>query len=369
MSIKLLESFDYGFFGDISGTAGQGRRWLTGANMTTTASGRTDRAVETGGTGATTRMWHDCGQYGLTFADGEEVYFGCAIFLPAAAGACSLIGLTVHGTSAMAHNYLAHTGSGVLVEYTGNLLGSGSATARYTSPASTLTLNDWNYIEWRLIFQTAATGTSEIRLNGTVLNSRTGITSAVVNGSSASLQLGVQGFSTQGTPHNVTVSGVRYDDIYIVIPDAESPNGFLGETYVPCLHPNGNGASSQWINSAGNSTNNYSYVDEIGINDADYVESTNDGDRDTYEHETYSVPGGYAIAGVQVTARAAYLAGSKTLHAVSRLQSGTTETKDTNTALTNVLNERHVVFPEIPGGGNWTQADLDDAQFGVEQQA
>jgi hypothetical protein len=60
----------------------------------------------------------------------------------------------------------------------------------------------------------------------------------------------------------------------------EPNSDFLGNTVVLRFVPTGNGNSSGLTNSAGNSVNNWSYVDDTG--GADYVEGLAAGQRDTY---------------------------------------------------------------------------------------
>jgi hypothetical protein len=78
--------------------------------------------------------------------------------------------------------------------------------------------------------------------------------------------------------------GEYQDDLYINDDSGSAPeNTFFGEAFVvESLFPNGNGNSSQWVGSDGNSTDNYLLVDDNGNDDTDYVKSGTLNDVDTY---------------------------------------------------------------------------------------
>jgi len=65
------------------------------------------------------------------------------------------------------------------------------------------------------------------------------------------------------------------DDLYINDDTGSAPeNTFFGEAFVvEGIIATGNGNSSQWVGSDGNSTDNYLLVDDTGNNDTDYIKS------------------------------------------------------------------------------------------------
>lgn len=74
-------------------------------------------------------------------------------------------------------------------------------------------------------------------------------------------------------------------------------NDFLGDLTIIARPPNANGATSSWTNSAGNSTNNFSYVDESPPTaDADYVETATVDAIDTYIHQPLPSTSGTILA-------------------------------------------------------------------------
>lgn len=73
------------------------------------------------------------------------------------------------------------------------------------------------------------------------------------------------------------------DDVYILDSAGSAPyNTYLGDIVVRTILPNGNGASSDWLGSDGNSTDNYLLVDDPSTTTADYVTATATGKTDLY---------------------------------------------------------------------------------------
>lgn len=77
-------------------------------------------------------------------------------------------------------------------------------------------------------------------------------------------------------------SGFRIDDIALNDTSGGSDNGWCGDGHIIALRPNGNGDSSQFVGSDGNSTDNYLLVDEAPPNGSDYTQSPNVGEQDLY---------------------------------------------------------------------------------------
>lgn len=363
MSVKLLESFD--FSTNISQIAAAQYRWNGSVNMTTTASGRTGRCVETVGTNAyiyihlpSVMSWSGSASDGT-----DELYLGFAFRLPSISANIGLCGLWAGGLPQNAQNGIRVHSNGSVDHFRGTSTTINAVLG--TSIPGVVTAATWHYLEWN-IKRGTVNGRSTVKIDDVQVLDFAGDTHDSTN--AVYLALAAASFSDSSFD---SPTGTRIDDVYIVDPDGTGTwNGFMGNTFVPLLAPNANGSNSDWLGSDGNSTDNYQLVDETSsINDLDYVEASADGDIDTYEHATYVVPAGYGIASVQVTARAAYLAGAKKLKVAARLEDGTYESKDTTFDLTATMNPRWNNFEEKPGGGGWTQTDLDDAEFGVEQAA
>jgi hypothetical protein len=231
----------------------------------------------------------------------------------------------------------------------GTVLGTSTATIRTA----------WSYIEFKVTIDDSA-GAYEVRLNGVNVLSASSVDTR--NGANASANVfyfwNDSVGATTGTPYAI-------DDFYICDTTGSTNNDFLGDVRVEALFPNGNGNSSQWVGSDGNSTDNYLLVDESPPNeDTDYVEASTVGDKDTYAYTDLTLASG-TVYGVQLLPYARKTdAGSRSIVSVARLSSTETDSSD------KALLTSYAYLPDIretkPGGGAWTISDVNSAEFGVK---
>lgn len=149
-------------------------------------------------------------------------------------------------------------------------------TATGLVPIATSAAADFKMIELEVVFATGATGSVVLRIaDAVVLTVPTIQTSNTANAYCNRYGFHGAGGSSQNW---------RYDDLYINDDSGSAPhNTFYGEAFVvEKVIPNGNGDSSQFLGSDGNSTDNYLLVDDSGNNDTDYVASGTVGHEDTY---------------------------------------------------------------------------------------
>jgi hypothetical protein len=94
------------------------------------------------------------------------------------------------------------------------------------------------------------------------------------------------------------------DDLVINDSTGSIDNVAPGDRRILLLTPSGNGASSQFVGSDGNSTDNYLLVDEVPHNsDSDYVQSATVNDVDSYAmSDIATLATGDAIGGIQPVA-------------------------------------------------------------------
>lgn len=132
---------------------------------------------------------------------------------------------------------------------------------------------DYKMIEMEVVFATGATGSVVIRVADVAVLTL----STVQTAASANAHANRFGLVTRA-------NNSRIDDLYINDDSGSAPeNTFFGEAFVvEGIIPTGNGNSSQWVGSDGNSTDNYLLVDDTGNNDTDYVKSGTLNDLDTY---------------------------------------------------------------------------------------
>jgi len=231
----------------------------------------------------------------------------------------------------------------------GTALGVGSAV---------LSQNTYYYLELKTTISDTV-GVAHLKVNGV---DDVNLTSQDTrNGASASANVIMLGQSAGG-------SGMfwRGDDLYICDGTGSAPtNNFLGDCRVESLLPNGNGNTSNFDGSDGNSTDNYLLVDEATPDDdTTYVQSPDVGDKDTYAYGNLVTTAG-TVYGVQILPHMRKTeAGFRTVVGVARLAG----TEVDGSALS--LADSYLYYRDIretkPGGGGWTVSDVNSAEFGIK---
>lgn len=251
---------------------------------------------------------------------------------------------------------LVYTPSQKLAVYRqGTLLGTGTTTYASTS---------WQYIEMKVIFATGTGGSVVVRINGVTELNLTGINTAPSGNASADrFRIGYDGL-------NGSIDGfftVNYDDLYALDDTGSTSNTFLGDIKVEVIAPNAAGNYSQFLNTAGTSTNNYTYVDDTTTDDdTTYVQSDVNGNRDSYAFSNLSAATPGTIYGIQIISYARKSdAGSKQIAAFIRM-GGTNYDQtavslpDTYSSITNVLD----LNPD--GSVAWTVTTINALEAGVK---
>lgn len=230
-----------------------------------------------------------------------------------------------------------------------------------TTAGAVLTGGSWHYVELKVTISDAS-GVVVLRVDGaTHLNLSSQDTRNGANATANALRLG-------GTGSN-NVDQWAFDDLYVCDGTGSAPtNDFLGDSRVEVILPNGNGNSSQFDGSDGNSTDNYLLVDETSPDEeTTYVESPDVGDKDTYAYGNLATASG-TVYGIQPIPRLRKTdAGVRSAVSVARL-SGT----EVDSAA-NSLSSAYIYYPDIretkPGGGSWTVSDVNSSEFGIKVNA
>ena len=257
------------------------------------------------------------------------------------------------------------TGSQIMALRTGsggeaNIYDAAGALIGATSGAQFGDDNTWSFWEFKLVAGTGVNGTLDIRRNGVSIFSATG-----------------QDF-TDGNDNIGTVwlaGGGNFGDKYMYFDKLQANdtagsynNDWMGEITAEYVMPDGNGNSSNWVGSDGNSTDNYLLVDEAtagggGRDDADYVQAGTEGNIDLYTYAALSGSG--AIVAVDVLPYTMLPDGG------SRFIRGKTRISATNydsaTAAVADSEGRALRFESNPNAAApWTAAAVNGAEFGYE---
>lgn len=165
-------------------------------------------------------------------------------------------------------------------------------------------------------------------------------------------------------------SGVQtwYDDIYMDDTTGEGSPSLCPDLRYLMLLPNGNGDSSQWIGSDGNSDDNFLLVDEMPHDgEGTYVTTSTHNQRDTYALRDLSLPPGWSVTSVIPLAAARKDSGSSTAQLRLLTKLGANETLSDPIPLPTdyayVYANRQLTKP---GGGAWTTADVNDTLLGIQ---
>lgn len=225
------------------------------------------------------------------------------------------------------------------------------------SATSLISLASFHYIEFKATIHNSA-GVAAVRVNGVEIINATGLdTQNTANAYINELRIGSA---------TDDYRDACFDDLYLLETAGGGLVDFLGDVRIECIRPTGNGASSQWVGSDGNSVDNYALVDETTPNDdTDYVESQIVADKDTYAFGNLATVSGTVYA-VQILPYARKTdAGARSIKSIARL-SGGTEEDGTERALLTTYQYFADIRETKPGGGAWSIADVNGAEFGVK---
>lgn len=241
----------------------------------------------------------------------------------------------------------------------------GAQTTLLATGTTTLLTGTFYYLEFKVLISDTV-GTIDVRINGVAE------TLTFASGSNGSQDTRNAGNATadrvtlggNSNPNNIIV--YRWDDAYICDGTGSSPtNTFLGDVRVQAIFPSGDGNSSQFVGSDGNSTNNSLLVDETAPNDdTDYVESATATNKDTYAYGNVTPTSG-TVYGVRPMLRAKKTdAGTRKVVSIARLSSTEVDSAESS------LSTDYLYYSDIreakPGGGVWTISDVNSAEFGVK---
>lgn len=168
----------------------------------------------------------------------------------------------------------------------------GTVLADYAMPVPNWT--DWLYFEVKCTLSDTV-GVVEVRMNGQVIINLTNIDTKNAGTKTVFDSFGVSGNQVANGVHNLM------RDLYCCNGAGSVNNNFLGDVTVETLYPSGDGSSSQFTGSDGNSVNNSLLVDEPNtVITTDYVEDSVSGHKDLYAIANLARTSG-PIYGVQVT--------------------------------------------------------------------
>lgn len=255
------------------------------------------------------------------------------------------------------HVCLGHNAAGAIVVYR-------STTSIATSAVGVISAGAWHYIELRAKMSDTV-GEVEVRVNGVLVLTATGSPAALdtLNGGTGAINLvGLYGSNTGGA--------IWFGDLVIMDTTGSRNNDFLGDVRVEAYRANGNGTTSDFDGSDGDSTNNYLLVDDTTPDTGSpstYVESSTVGDVDLYDMQSMS-HNPDSIFAVQIVGVLSKVGdGSRSANLVTR-RSGTNYTTPAVALPDGYRGVTAIVEtdPAAASPNDWTQTNLNAAEFGVK---
>ena len=286
------------------------------------------------------------------FAARASYIQGCAMRRGSNVSAAGKVMELLDGTTSQVYLQLNTNHTLSVVRGDGTVLGT-------TAAAALVATNTWYYVEWKVTIDNVA-GSYEVKVDGTTVLSGTDVdTQNTANASATNVSLGWSGSGT----------GIGWDDYYIADPSGSQNNNFLTGLKVEPLLPNGNGSSSGWTGSDGDSTDNYLLVDDPASaapdGDATYVAASAAGTTDTYAFGNLSAATG-TVAGVLATVRARRDdTAARSIAIVTR--PGSTDHAGSDISMTPSYANTMQLQETNPDTANpWTITEVNASEFGVK---
>jgi hypothetical protein len=159
---------------------------------------------------------------------------------------------------------------------------------------------------------------------------------------------------------------MELDDIYISDNQGSENNDFLGDIRIDTIHPDGAGNYAQMTPSVGN---NYECVDEAEVDESDYVEGANAGEKDSYAYP--DVPTDLddtAIIGLQIRNFSKRTAEATNIKIDNLIRTGSTDYSQVAVDLPDAFGETRgdIVLDDPSDSNPWTQAKINACEFGME---
>jgi hypothetical protein len=231
----------------------------------------------------------------------------------------------------------------------------GFSTAVVGTTTVAVSLNAWNFIEWKVLFGASSTCSTIVRINGVeVLNLSNVNLMTTANARADAFLLGSTGSGTGGAGY--------IDDFYILDTTGTVNSDFLGDIRVDALLPTAAGTYQQF--GVSGTTNHYAAVADLAPDTTTFLYSSTVGAKETQAMADLSNVTG-SIKGVQVTNMVLKDdAGARSV--ANLILSGATESQGTSTALsTSQLGTSTVLENDPATGSAWDQAGINGIEAGV----
>ena len=158
-----------------------------------------------------------------------------------------------------------------------------------------------------------------------------------------------------------------YDDLFIDDTSGEAAAAPVADRRFYAITPNGNGTYSEGVGSDGNSTDNYLLVDDRPHNsDTDYIILDAVDEKETYAMTTVTPPSGFTFAALIPFVYAKKTDAEVATKLAPLLRLSGTDLEGAAVDMPTSYGWLWKRFTTKPGGGAWTQADIDAVEVGYQ---
>lgn len=284
-------------------------------------------------------------------------------------GATTQVGIDIMPSGQLRAVRATSAGSGIyLVSADPHSGESGLYTVLGTSPGA-ISSSSYDYLEFKITHH-GTTGIIEVKKNGSAFWTLSDQNTAISgSNNSASVLVGGYGALVGGSGANVQNHFLRANvsDFYLLDTTGAFANTFIGDVVVEPLSPTADGNYEEWALSAG--SDSFALIDDAAgaiDGDATYISSGTLDQRSTFVTSNSVAPTGGAVVAVVVTMYCKKDDGGSNLVAGMARLAGT-DGVGTNADVPGTYAFRQSFIYEKPGGGAWTVADVNDAEFGVKK--
>lgn len=220
-----------------------------------------------------------------------------------------------------------------------------------------LVAQTWYYIEFECLINDS--GNYDLHVDGASVKS-----DPSVDTKSATTTLHTDGIQFIGnSTHDAT-----YDDIYFLDKTGSDNIDFLGDCRVETVFPDADGNENDWTRVGGGS-NNFEAVDDGATVDDDstYNHSATATERELYGFAplTGNIDTVFGVQASMIVRKEE--AGFREVRVISR--NNVTEVESVNKTLGIKYQQKNMILENNPdGGGDWTEAAVNTAQFGIDLQ-
>jgi hypothetical protein len=248
----------------------------------------------------------------------------------------------------------------LVVQNDGSLQVQDSSAAAIGTSVYQIPFNTYVYVEVKLVIANG-TGECTIRVDNAEVFSLTAVdTASTATTYATQFALGHMGSVISGG-----AGSFKFDDVYLCDETGTTNNTFLGDTHIEAIYPTGPGTYTDFaLGGTTPAATNWESQDDATPNDEqDYVTSTTVDAKDSYQFGDLGVTTGDIPAVLVHNRLRKEQGGNRTYAALAR--TGGVDLDGPTKGMSTDYYTWPTILETKPGGGAWTIADVNAAEFGL----